>query len=720
MTADERDLGDAVRTWAQRTVTPEVVREAVDAKSERRPLFWPSLAELGALGIATDERLGGAGLGLVEAAVVVEELGRSLVPGPTLPSIALAVVAGAAGDDDLAAAIAAGETTGGIALSPGTLRVTREDGHVLITGDSGLIVGGQCADVLLVAAVDGEDTVFVTVPRDGVEVTDLDSHDVVRRAARLTADGARAELVDLDAERIRDVVVVLAGAEAAGVAERALATAAEYAAVREQFGRVIGQFQGVKHTVARMLTRVEVARATVWDAARAIGAAPAGDREATFAAAVAGATALDAAARVTTDCIQVLGGIGYTWEHDAHLYLRRAQSLRLLTGSTAQWHRRVADLTRDGVRRELGVDLPPHADEIRARVRADLDAVVELDESGRTAALAERGFTAPHLPAPWGRGADAVEQLVVAEELRRADLTPHDMIIGNWVVPTLIAHGTGEQQQRFVPPSLRGDIVWCQLYSEPGAGSDLASLTTRAVKVDGGWSLTGQKVWTSMAREADWGICLARTDPAAPKHKGLSYFLIDMKNSEGLDIRPLREITGESLFNEVFFDEVFVPDGRLVGEPGAGWTLARTTLANERVSLSSGSSLGSGGEALLHLADGVDLDAHRSTVLGQVLCDAQAGALLGLRATLRTLAGSQPGAESSVAKLLGVEHMQQVWDVAMEWTGEDAMVATERRSPTMMSLSSQCMSIAGGTTNVQLNIIGERLLGLPRDPEPAR
>jgi len=305
--------------------------------------------------------------------------------------------------------------------------------------------------------------------------------------------------------------------------------------------------------------------------------------------------------------------------------------------------------------------------------------------------------------------------------LRAADLEPHDMIIGNWVVPTLIEHGSAEQMRRFLPPTLRGDIVWCQLFSEPGSGSDLAGLSTKATKVDGGWRLRGQKVWTSKARVADWGVCLARTDSAVPKHKGLSYFLIDTRNSQGLDIRPLREITGETLFNEVFIDEVFVPDDCLVGAPGDGWKLARTTLANERVAMAGDSMLGSGGEALLELAAALPggPDDEQSTILGKVLCDAQSGALMSLRSTLRSISGAQPGAESSIAKVLGVEHTQQVWEVAMDWSGPGALLDERNRStPTYSFLNAQALSIAGGTTNIQLNIIGERVLGLPRDPGP--
>ncbi|WP_072750841.1 acyl-CoA dehydrogenase [Rhodococcus maanshanensis] len=724
MSDEDRELRDSVRGWAARHATPTVIREAVEAKSENRPAFWGSLAELGLLGLHLPEEVGGAGYGLLETAIVAEELGRAMVPGPFLPTVIVSAVLNEAGRASELEGLADGSLFGAVSLQPGGLRLTRGGGTATLSGTSSHVLGGQVGDLFLLAATDTTgDLAFVLVDRDRLEVTELPSHDVVRRNAEVTVDGlelADGDVLELDSRRVRDIAATLFAAEAAGLADWATTTAADYARVRQQFGRVIGQFQGVKHKAARMLAQAEQARVTAWDAARALG----GDTdaaEASLAAAVAAAVAPEAAFQVTKDCIQILGGIGYTWEHDAHLYLRRAQSLRILLGSTASWRRRVAQLTLDGVRRVLSVELPPEAEQVRTEVRAELTPALDLEGNARKAYLAERGYTAPHLPAPWGKGADAVTQLVIAQELRATQVTPHDMIIGNWVIPTLIAHGSDEQLQRFVPPSLRGDIVWCQLFSEPGAGSDLAGLSTKATKVEGGWKLNGQKVWTSMARTADWGICLARTDADVPKHKGLSYFLIDIPGS-GLDIRPLREITGEALFNEVFFDDVFVPDECLVGEPGDGWKLARTTLANERVSLSNDSSLGSGGEALLDLAAELPscLDYEQLTVLGKVLCDAQSGGLLGLRTTLRSLAGGQPGAESSIAKLLGVEHIQQVWEVAMDWAGPRALLGDQGRSATRMFLSSQNLSIAGGTTNVQLNIIGERLLGLPRDPEPGK
>ncbi len=220
---------------------------------------------------------------------------------------------------------------------------------------------------------------------------------------------------------------------------------------------------------------------------------------------------------------------------------------------------------------------------------AELAAIEDPAEQRR--ALADRGLLAPHWPTPWGRDAGAVEQLVIDQVCAEAGLRRPTLSVAAWALPTIMAHGTPEQTERWVGPTLRGEVVWCQLFSEPGAGSDLAALSTRATRVPGGWSLTGQKVWTSVAARAHMGICLARTNPDVPKHRGISYFLVDMR-SAGIEVRPLREITGNALFNEVFFDGCFVPDDCVVGEIDGGWKLARTTLANERVSLSTDSAFG--------------------------------------------------------------------------------------------------------------------------------
>jgi alkylation response protein AidB-like acyl-CoA dehydrogenase len=286
------------------------------------------------------------------------------------------------------------------------------------------------------------------------------------------------------------------------------------------------------------------------------------------------------------------------------------------------------------------------------------------------------------------------------------------------VLPTIVGHGSVEQQERWVPASLRGEITWCQMFSEPDAGSDLASLTTRATRVGGGWSISGQKVWTTMAHLAQWAICLARTDPDVPRHEGIGCFMVDM-TTPGIDIRPLRELTGMAMFNEVFLTDVFVPDECVIGSPTGGWEAARTTLANERVSMGSGSSFGPGVASLFALAteSGALDDALVRDRLGGLAIDAHAVAVLGMRTTLRALAGGQPGPEASVRKLLGVEHEQAVQEAGLSLLGPAAAVVEGAGAAwTGGFLGNRALSIAGGTSEIQRNLIAERLLGLPKDP----
>jgi 3-oxochol-4-en-24-oyl-CoA dehydrogenase len=280
-------------------------------------------------------------------------------------------------------------------------------------------------------------------------------------------------------------------------------------------------------------------------------------------------------------------------------------------------------------------------------------------------------------------------------------------------------YGTEEQQQRWIPATLHGDISWCQLFSEPGAGSDLAALTTRATRVEGGWILNGQKVWTSMAKQADWGILLARTNPDAPKHDGISCFMLDM-HTPGIDIRPLRELTGDAFFNEVFFDDVFIPEDCLVGAEHDGWRAARTTLAAERVAIGGGLTLGQGLEQVCKLVEarGRSDDAVVLDDVGGLVATAHALSCLGFRMTLAALAGADPsGSEAAVRKLLGVLHDQRVQEVGMHLAGADGAVADgEAGKWSRGFLFNRNLTIAGGTSEIQRNIIGERVLGLPRDP----
>ena len=264
-------------------------------------------------------------------------------------------------------------------------------------------------------------------------------------------------------------------------------------------------------------------------------------------------------------------------------------------------------------------------------------------------------------------------QVVIDQELARAEVTRPDIVIAGWAVPTILEHGTEEQRERFVRPSLLGELTWCQLFSEPGAGSDLASLRTRATKVDGGWRLSGQKVWTSVAERADWGICLARTDPDVPKHQGITYFLVDMRNSPGIDVRPLREITGKALFNEVFLDDVFVPDEMVVGagrrrlEAGPHHARQRAGGDGHGPALQEHRAGDRAGRCRGDAPPSGSPSATRSRSRRSARCWACA-------ATLRSLAGQGPGAESSVAKLLGVRNRQDGAELVVALHGDAVLL----------------------------------------------
>ncbi len=738
LTEEHLQLADAVSAWAQRHCPADVVRAAADGPDSGSAHYLgslaPGLAEQGLFGLHVPEEDGGQGYGLPELAVALEELGRALVPGAFLPTVfasAVLVSAGEAGK--LVAGLADGSRAGAVGLAAGLTGTRHGDGGLVIDGESGPVLGGSLADLVILPVQTDAGEVWAAIDATGLQATALESLDLTRPVARVRADGATVPadrlLTSLDRAAVTSLAAIAFGAEASGIADWATHAASEYAKIRHQFGRPIGQFQAVKHRCARMLTEAEQAAAAVWDAARA---EPGEQRE--FAAAVAAVVALDAAVRCAHQCIQVLGGIGYTWEHEAHLYYRRAMSLRALLGSSGDWATHAADLALSGVSRPVQVEIPGGDAELRAQIREELSAIAKLTGRDRQERIAAGGWVVPHLARPWGREAGALEQVVIAQEMRAAAVRPPVLAIGAWVVPALVQYGTPEQQQRFLPPTLRGDYLWCQLFSEPGAGSDLAGLSTRAVRVKGdgelggrGWKITGQKIWTSLAKEAAWAICIARTDPAAPKHDGITYFLVDM-SSPGVEVRPLREITGDSFFNQVFLDDVFVPDDCVVGDVNAGWRVARTTLANERVSLSQTWTFGSGVAELLQVATVTAGSSHAR--VGELVCAAHAIDLLGLRVTLKQLSGTEPGATGSVRKLLGMRHAQEIAELCFELSGPGGALGGAGGAPVTASgepngaqwarqvLMTQALTIGGGTTDIQLNIIGERILGLPRDPDP--
>ncbi|WP_407553410.1 acyl-CoA dehydrogenase family protein [Streptomyces sp. Pv4-95] len=719
ITQEHRDLAEATRRWAARTVPPEELHTLLDAAppgGPGRPAHGKQLVAQGLVGLHLPEDDGGGGGELLDLAVVLEELGGAALPGPYLPTALAGELLHRGGPRQLVRALATGERIGAVALGAGSLTAVEGAGGYLLDGTAPPVLSGGEADLLVLAAETSAGTVWLAADADTLTVRPQESADPTRPTAEVSADGVLIpgdRLLTVDTALVRDLAGLLFAAESCGTAAWSLHTAAEHAAMREQFGRPIGQFQAVKHLCADMLVRCEQARALVWDAARAAHEPP---EVRGLVAALATATALDAAFGCAKDCIQILGGIGFTWEHDAHLHLRRATVARQLLGGGDTHRLRAARHAADGARRALRLELPAEADGHRADARAAIGAVRGLDPAAVRRALAPTGYAAPHLPEPYGLGAGPVQQLAVQQELAAAGVKVADLGIATWVVPALLAHGTEEQKERYLLPSLRGDLLWCQLFSEPEAGSDLASLRTRAERTDEGWRINGQKVWTSAAQWAGHGILLARTDPTAPKHRGLTFFVVDM-HSPGIDVRPLKEITGDALFNEVYFDDVLLPADAVVGEVDNGWTVARTTLDNERVHMADQLTFDTGLQALIDRSAGLD-GALRARI-GALAAEAHALGCIGLRTTLQQVSGLEPGAGASIRKLVQTAHQQKVAELALELLGPDGAVREGAGERALHGfLMSRCLTIAGGTTQVQLNVVAERLLGLPRDPEP--
>ena len=541
VTGEQQALASSLRDWAKRAETIAVVRSLEpggDSRHEGYQTIWNDLENLGVFGIGVEQGT------LTDLAVAVEELAHALTPGPALPTALVSHVLGRPVRD------------GALALQPGTLTATRHpDGRITISGQTSPVLGAP--GELIVTT--GQGWFHVTGP---AVVTPLTPLDFSRELTAVTLDDATAEPV------AGPQAAALFAAEAAGVARWCLETAVDYAKTRSQFGHRIGEFQAVKHICATMACRAERAAALAWDASRGGSASV--------------AEALEDAVQNAKDCVQVLGGIGFTWEHDAHLYLRRALVLRQL------------------------LDIGPKP-----------------------------------------------------ETYEPVNSEPPS--IGMWAIPAITQFGTEDQKARFT----KTGITWCQLFSEPEAGSDLASLRTAATRTDNGWTLTGQKVWTSLAHEADYAICLARTDPDVPKHRGLGYFLVDM-HAPGITIRPLREMTGRRVFNEVFLDGVFVPDENLLGQPGDGWRIAMSTLATERERMGSGQV-----EALL----------------------------------------AERGAHPAIRKLVGVESRQRLAEQELRALGPAGAAGSPQATEFLLT---RCLSIAGGTTQILLNQVAERVLGLPR------
>ena len=708
------ELAAMVRGFLDDQNATAAARAFLDQQHDGLPPFWDDMVELGWLGLHLDEEVGGAGFTIAELVVVLDELGRSLTPGPFLGTVTassvLASLGSAAQKTEWLPKLATGSAIGSFAFAAPTIR----SGSTL-TGDVVVPLGAHHAQLLVIVV--GDDVVLVDLADPSIKITEDVSVDFTRHASTVTFDKvhlADSNLLVGASAAATAIARILASAEAVGGAQRCLDEAVAYAKERQQFGRPIGMFQAVKHHCANMLVAAELATAAVWDAARAASAGSDAE-QVQLAAAAAAARAMPAYMHNAELNVQVHGGIGFTWEHDAHLYVRRA--IALAAYINADWAAaQVTSLSLAGINRSHGLELPAEAEEYRESTRAAVAEIAALEGDAQRARFIDSGYLMPHWPKPWGREASALEQLVIEEEFAAAGLERPEFGITGWVILTLIQHGTPDQIARWVRPTLEGKWIWCQLFSEPDAGSDAAAVRTRGERVDGGWLVTGQKVWTSGAHYSRWGFATVRTDPTKPKHAGVTMMVIDMEAPE-VEVRPLRQATGGAEFNEVFFEGVFVPDDDVVGKIDDGWTVARATLGNERVSIG-------GGSASSNALDIVDLyrrKGHESQSfaqeLGSLVAERIAMQAINMRSIERAVIGAGPGPEGNVTKLLSAESTQRVSDFARRLLGVEAAIQEgDGEAADLGILMGRALSIAGGTSEITRNQIAERILGLPRDP----
>ncbi|RAV10059.1 acyl-CoA dehydrogenase [Mycolicibacterium sp. GF69] len=733
LTPEQRELSDSIGQFAARRASMAGARDAFDqiARGDLPP-WWADFVANGFHAVHLPERSGGGGGDLLDAACVLEAAGKASLSGPLLSTVATGAVALLAEPTQPAEALLTRLADGApaaLVLPQNSAYTARPDGERwLITGDSDLTAGiCAAATALVCATTDGGERIWVGVDTTlpGVAVASVASTDLLTDLGTARLTGYPVEKTDvltgIDVDRAEYLATALTASVAAGIAQWCVEAATAHLRTREQFGKLIGTFQALQHSAAMLLVNSELASAATWDAVRAAGEPLDQHR---VAAAGAALMAIAPCPDLALETLTMFGAIGFTWEHDLHLYWRRATSLAASIGSASHWARRLGEVTATQ-ERDFSVDLGDAEVAFRARVAETLDAASALrnDGPGRQGdyeqfatgpqrnTIAGAGLIAPHWPPPWGIDASPLQQLILDEEFaKRPAVVRPSLGIAEWILPSLIKAGSKELQERLIPATQRGELAWCQLFSEPGAGSDLAALATRATKVDGGWRIHGHKIWTSSAHRADFGALLARTDPTAAKHRGIGYFIVDMR-SDGIEVQPIKQASGEQEFNEVFLNDVFVSDEMLLGEPTGGWALAIATMAEERSAI-SGYVQYDRAAPLRRLAAGDERDADVLRELGELDAYTNAIKALGVRETIRLLDGQASGPASSIAKVAMNVLLRRTFPVTLASAGRRAMAAGSDVVQPYLRVPAEL--IGGGTKEIQLNIIAQMILGLPR------
>jgi alkylation response protein AidB-like acyl-CoA dehydrogenase len=772
-TEAQREITAAAAAFLERRLTREVVRAVVDAETGHDPALWREIAALGWCGLCVPEDQGGQGLGMQELVGLAELLGGRLAPVPFLETAGLAALVlsapGISGGPWLRR-LAEEAPVMALSFEQGTAR--READAWVLNGQWDAVAAAAQAAVLLLLARTSESLALFAVetgrdtlspnggavtnslnvtPRCSIDLTQS-LGDVQATALRLPVAACLAvgPAVVAALDRARQVGALGLAAEQVGLADAALAASVAYTGQRAQFGRPVAAFQAVKHRCAQMMVAVESARSAVQAAAQQLDAVKADAAgpdqfegcDAARVIAQARVLATEAALFCTREALQLHGGAGYTWEVDIHLMLRRAQAAAQRFGSVGQWLDEVAGRLLEG-------DRPPgptHALTMDAtvdggaQIRRDIRSWLNETLQGSFAALkglrgpGEPGFN-PDQARAWeralaaggwtavgwprehgGRGWSLAEQVAFHEEYASAGGPGRLGHIGEQLLaPTLLMHGTPEQQARFLPPIREGREFWAQGYSEPGAGSDLAAVRTRARLEDGEWIIDGQKVWTSWAHLSDWIFVLARTEPGSQRHHGLTLLLVPLRQP-GIEVRPIRQITGHAEFNEVFFDGARTEASLHLGPVGQGWRVAMDLLQVERGVSTLGQQANFRQELDALLAVAQRNGATQDPVLRRRLARATLG-LDTLRCNaLRVLAGGEPRA-SFIAKYAWSNWRRDLGELAMDVLGTSGLLVDGEPEVFQLQrlwLEGRADTIYAGTNEIQLNLIAERALGMPR------
>lgn len=634
-----------------------------------------------------------------------------------------------------------------------SLAVTRHEDGERLTGEVRAVLDGNFAQYLLCPAREGSDLVVYGVAADDAKITSLPTLDLTRGLATVRLDDAPAtQLSRPDAataiRKTLDFGAIGIALESIGSAEQCLALTVEYAKIRQQFGQVIGSFQAIKHACADLARLIEPAKAAAYAALEAVATH---DPDAPRLASVAALSAAEAATEAAGGAIQMHGAIGFTWEHELHMHLKRSITSRALFGSRPQHRRRLgqallAQSTQTAPTPGQVIGTPPAVtgesaiEELRAEVRAWLaehaadgpplelahetmsyEPANELEKW--VSLLREARWLCLSWPAEYGgRGLDALECIAVNEEFARAGVQRTRLGMGEALVaPAILSHGTEEQKAHFLPRILSGEDVYCQGFSEPGSGSDLAGLRTRGV-IDGDeLVIDGEKIWQSSANRSNMIFTLCRTDPESPRHKGISYVLVPIADNN-VRVEQIRMLTGDYGFNQVRYEGARAPLANVIGGLNAGWRVAMTTLGAERAGEATTQYMGYERE-LLELVHALGISPNAIDDLPPRLVDAYLEVQL-MRSGGRRIADSMMAGQTADG-LLAVDKVNwseyHVWfgEMAVEEIGLDGIVRPEGAGYQLNTfqrvlLESRGRRIARGTNQIQRNIIAERLLGLPK------